>query len=90
MRRPAKPPDTRPARTRDKARADAEQAERLLAVAKQQLANLLGPLADMTPVDDRSRLSEMVLVAPLAGRIEERQAVQSARITVWRSTVYDR
>ena len=68
-------------RERDKARADAEQAERLLAVAQKQLTNLLGPLADMTPVNDRSGLSDLVLVAPLAGRIEERQAVQSARIT---------
>jgi membrane fusion protein, heavy metal efflux system len=66
---------------RDKARAAAEQAERLLAVAQQRLANLLGPLADMTPVTDRWRLSELVLVAPLAGRIEERQAVQAARVS---------
>lgn len=66
---------------RDKARAAAEQAERLLAVAQQRLANLLGPQADMTPITDRARLSELLLVAPLAGRIEERQAVQAARVS---------
>jgi cobalt-zinc-cadmium efflux system membrane fusion protein len=65
---------------RDRARAQTEQAERLLAVAQQALKNLLGPQADMTPVSDRERLSELVVLAPLTGRIEERQAVQAARI----------
>lgn len=68
------------AQDRDKAQADAEQAERLLAVAQQALANLLGPLADMTPVADRARLSELVLLAPIAGRVEERNAVAAARV----------
>lgn len=65
---------------RDMAKAAAEQAERLLAVAQQALANLLGPLADRTPVTDRERLSELVLLAPLAGRVEERSAVAAARV----------
>ena len=65
---------------RDKAKAAAEQAERLLAVAQQALANLLGPLADMTPPADRTRLSELVLLAPIAGRVEERNAVAASRI----------
>lgn len=65
---------------RERSRAAAEQAERLSAVAKQALANLLGPLADMTPVSERARLSELVLKTPLAGRIEERKAVAAARI----------
>ncbi len=63
-----------------KAKAAAEQAERLLAVAQQALANLLGPLADMTPVADRQRLSDLILLAPIAGRVEERTAVAAARI----------
>lgn len=68
------------AQERDKAKAAAEQAERLLAVAQQTLANLLGPLADMTPVTDRARLSELILLAPIAGRVEERAAVAAARV----------
>jgi RND family efflux transporter MFP subunit len=67
---------------RDKARAAAEQAERLLAVAQQSLANLLGPLADMRPITDRERLSELTLLAPISGRIEERLAVKAARVAV--------
>jgi cobalt-zinc-cadmium efflux system membrane fusion protein len=67
------------AQDRDKHKAAAEQAERLLSVAQQTLANLLGPLADMQPVTDRQRLSELVLLAPIAGKVEERTAVQAAR-----------
>jgi cobalt-zinc-cadmium efflux system membrane fusion protein len=69
------------ARHRDKTRALAEQAERLLAVAQQELANLLGPAADMSPVTDREKLSQLVLLSPLAGRLAERQAVKAARVT---------
>ena len=68
-------------RDQEKAKFAREQAERLLAVAQQAVQNLLGPLADMTPVTDRNRLSELRLLAPLAGRIEERHAVQNARVT---------
>src|SRR5262245_12134682 len=64
----------------EKAKFVREQAKRLLAVAQQGLRNLLGPLADLTPVTERARLSELRVRAPLAGRIEERQAVQSARV----------
>jgi RND family efflux transporter MFP subunit len=35
----------------------------------------------MTPVTDREHLSELKLLAPIAGRIEERQAVASGRVT---------
>lgn len=66
----------------DKAAAAAEQAERLVAVAEQTLASLLGPLSDMTAVTERSKLSEFVLLSPIAGRIEERQAVEAARVDV--------
>lgn len=65
---------------RERAQAAREQAERLLSVAQQNLANLLGPLADMRPVTDREHLSELTLLAPLAGRIEERHAVKAARV----------
>jgi RND family efflux transporter MFP subunit len=68
------------AQERDKAQAAAEQADRLLAVSQQALANLLGPLADMTPVTDRQKLSELVLLAPIGGRVEERSAVAAARV----------
>jgi membrane fusion protein, heavy metal efflux system len=67
-------------REREKAKAVREQAERLLAVAQQALANLLGPLADMRPVTDREHLSEMTLLAPIAGRIEERNTVKAALV----------
>jgi RND family efflux transporter MFP subunit len=66
---------------RGKAKAAAEQAERHLAVAQQSLANLLGPISDMTPVTDRRRLSELVLLAPMAGRVEERSAVTALRVS---------
>jgi membrane fusion protein, heavy metal efflux system len=65
---------------REKAKAAREQAERLLAVAQQALANLLGPLADMRPVSDRDHLSELTLLAPIAGRIEERHTVKAALV----------
>jgi cobalt-zinc-cadmium efflux system membrane fusion protein len=65
---------------RDKAAAGVEQAERLLAVARQSLKNVLGPLSDMSVVTDQEKLSEFVLLSPLGGRIEERQAVESARV----------
>jgi cobalt-zinc-cadmium efflux system membrane fusion protein len=65
----------------EKAKTIREQAERLLAVSQQSLKNLLGPLADMTPITDRTRLSELRLLAPLDGRIEERHAVRSSRVT---------
>ncbi len=66
---------------REKAAATAAQAERLVAVAEQTLANLLGPLSDMTAVTERDKLSELVLLSPIAGRIEERQAVEAARVS---------
>ena len=56
------------AHERGRLQAAAEQAERLLAVSQQALANLLGPLADRTPVTDRQKLSELVLLAPIAGQ----------------------
>jgi cobalt-zinc-cadmium efflux system membrane fusion protein len=52
----------------EKAKAVRAQAERLLAVAQQTLRNLLGPLADMTPVADRTRLSELRLLAHWLGK----------------------
>lgn len=65
---------------RERAKAQTQQAQRLLAVAQQALANLLGPWADPTPITEQSRLSELKLLAPLAGRVEERQAVVAARV----------
>jgi membrane fusion protein, heavy metal efflux system len=65
---------------RDRAHATAEQSQRLLSVAEQALTNLLGPLADMRPVTDRQHLSELTLLAPIAGRVEERHAVKAARV----------
>lgn len=65
---------------RDRARAATQQAQRLLAVAQQALANLLGPWSDMTPITDQEHLSELKLLAPLAGRVEERLAVAASRV----------
>jgi RND family efflux transporter MFP subunit len=65
---------------RDRARAATQQAQRLLAVAQQALANLLGPWSDPTPVTDQQRLSELKLLAPLTGRVEERLAVAASRV----------
>jgi len=67
-------------RQRETAKAAREQAERLLAVAQQALANLLGPLADMRPVTDREHLSELTMLSPIAGRIEERHTVKAALV----------
>jgi RND family efflux transporter MFP subunit len=63
-----------------KAKAASERTDRLLAVAEQALANLTGPLADAAPVSGRERLSELVLLSPIAGRIEERSAVAATRV----------
>lgn len=65
---------------REAGKAAREQAERLLSVAQQALSNLLGPLADMRPITDREHLSEMTLLAPIAGRIEERNTVKAALV----------
>jgi len=65
---------------RAKARAASEQASRLLAVAEQNLLNLLGPFADRRPVTSREHLSELTLLSPIAGRIEKRDAVKASRV----------
>jgi RND family efflux transporter MFP subunit len=65
---------------RGKAKAAAEQAERHLAVKEQALATLLGPHADVTGVISRTRLSELLLLAPIAGRVEEHSAVTALRV----------
>ena len=62
---------------RDKARATAEQAQRQLAISEEAVARLAGPLADRAPVSESGQLSALVLLSPLAGRIEERHAVES-------------
>jgi cobalt-zinc-cadmium efflux system membrane fusion protein len=63
-----------------KAKATAEQAERHLAVAEQGLRNLLGPHSEMADVTSRARLSELVLLAPIAGRVEDHSAVSALRV----------
>src|SRR5205823_7834918 len=65
---------------RERAKAAREQAERLLSVAQQSLANLLGPLADMRPIIDRDHLSELTLLSPITGKIEERHTVKAALV----------
>ena len=65
---------------RERAKAAAEQAERLMAVAQQSLKNLLGPWAAMEDISDPDRLNELKLLAPVDGRVVERQAVQNARV----------
>ena len=65
---------------RDRARAAGEQAQRLLAVAEEELARLAGPAGDGASGLDSERLSELEIRSPLGGRIEERQAVQAARV----------
>jgi RND family efflux transporter MFP subunit len=64
----------------ERTKAAAEQAERLLAVAQQSLKNLLGPWAAMEEISDSDRLNELKLLAPIDGRVVERQAVQNARV----------
>jgi len=64
----------------EKADAAERQAERLLTVSRENLAALLGPFADMSPVNDREKLSEFTVRAPLSGRIEERHVVTAARL----------
>jgi cobalt-zinc-cadmium efflux system membrane fusion protein len=65
---------------RERASAEAERAERLLSVAQQALNNLLGPWAAVEEISDPERLNELKLLAPIDGRVVERQAVQNARI----------
>jgi cobalt-zinc-cadmium efflux system membrane fusion protein len=65
---------------RERASAEAERAERLLSVAQQALNNLLGPWAATEEISDPERLNELKLLAPIDGRVVERQAVQNARV----------
>lgn len=65
----------------ERAKAAAQQAERLLVVAQQTLKNLLGPWAAMDEISDPGRLNELKLLAPVDGRVVERHAVQSARVS---------
>ncbi|HEY2414210.1 MAG TPA: efflux RND transporter periplasmic adaptor subunit [Pirellulaceae bacterium] len=65
---------------RERASAEAERAERLLSVAQQALNNLLGPWGAMEEISEPERLNELKLLAPIDGRVVERQAVQNARI----------
>jgi len=65
---------------RERASADAERADRLLSVAQQALNNLLGPWAAVEEISDPERLNELKLLAPIDGRVVERQVVQNARI----------
>ncbi len=65
----------------DRHKAAAAQAERLLHVAQQSLNNLRGPWAALEEVSDPNRLNELQLLAPLDGRVVERQAVQNSRVT---------
>ncbi|MFO0903461.1 MAG: efflux RND transporter periplasmic adaptor subunit [Pirellulales bacterium] len=95
-------------RDHSKAHAAELQAHRLLAIAQNQLATLLGPQGsideaaqvegraaksgegegEQPPEDaDLSKLSEFVVRAPFAGRIERRGVVVSARVPQGKSLV---
>ncbi|MFO0884703.1 MAG: HlyD family efflux transporter periplasmic adaptor subunit [Pirellulales bacterium] len=63
---------------KEKARASAEQAARLLAVSQEKLATLVGPLAASQSAN-MDGLGNFTLLAPLAGRIEERFVVTAGR-----------
>jgi len=65
---------------RERAKAEEDRADRLLSVAQQALKNLLGPWAAMDEVTDPDHLNDLKLLAPIDGRIVERQAVQNARV----------
>lgn len=68
-------------RSSEKAKAAAAKTDRLLAVSREHLAALLGPFADKSEVNDREKLSEFTVRAPLAGRVEDRHVVAAARLT---------
>jgi cobalt-zinc-cadmium efflux system membrane fusion protein len=65
---------------KDRAKAEEDRADRLLAVAQQALKNLLGPWAAMEEISDPDHLNDLKLLAPIDGRVVERQAVQNARV----------
>ena len=67
-------------RERDKAKAAAEQAQRLLKVSHEKLAGLLGPYGDTTALPGRDRLSEFTVRSPLEGKVETRHVVIAARV----------
>ncbi|MBM4004558.1 MAG: efflux RND transporter periplasmic adaptor subunit [Planctomycetes bacterium] len=69
----------------DQQRAQREQTERLLRVSRESLASLLGPLAaeqvgNKQAASELGTLSEITILAPMAGTIQERAVVQSARL----------
>lgn len=63
---------------KEKAKAAADQAARLLAVSQEKLVTLVGPLALSHP-SSMEGLGNFTLCAPLAGRIEERFVVTAGR-----------
>lgn len=68
------------ARQRDRSRAAAEQAERLLRVSNERLASLMGPQGGIV-TDGASSLSEFVVTSPFGGWVQERHVVAAARVT---------
>jgi cobalt-zinc-cadmium efflux system membrane fusion protein len=65
---------------RDRDRAAAEHARRQLKVAREQLASLLGPLAEIGSDEASGRLSTFTLLSPMPGRVEELHVANAERM----------
>lgn len=65
----------------DRARAAAAlaHAERLAAVKRQNLAVLLGPLAEISPSNDKEDICKLILRAPAAGLVEDRMIAEGTQ-----------
>lgn len=64
---------------RDKAAASAARAERMLEIARSNLAALLGGLQIEMPASGQN-LSELIVISPIDGRIEAQAPVRYARL----------
>ena len=87
---PNRPPQQRPNPSVESTRKDDEYDKKVheeaggagaaLGTGLGCLGIALGPWAAMEEIDDADRLNELKLLAPVDGRIVERQAVQNARV----------
>jgi cobalt-zinc-cadmium efflux system membrane fusion protein len=70
---------------RDRAANKVAHQQRLLQISQKNLAALLGPFADQTPLSDQDDLSEFTLCAPFTATVDERHVAMAERVIVGQS-----
>lgn len=64
-----------------RAKAALEQSIRLLAIARQKLALLLGPYAEIAPNQQDDTLCELIIRAPISGMVEDRPLAEGSQFS---------